>query len=233
MIQILFAVLAGILTVAAPCILPLLPILLGGSIGQTSRRRPFFIILGFIGSFTAFALTFSVFSRVLGLSQSSLHFVAVMLLGIFGLLMIFPSVFDRMAIHFSKYTNKANEVGNKAGKGNFGGLVLGAVMGILWAPCAGPVLGSILTLVGTQTQLGKASILLASFALGSGMPMLVIAYGGQYVTTKIKNIVPYTNIIQRIFGVFILLLAIAMYFKYDLVLQAKVLEYYPNLIPKY
>ena len=73
MLDILFALIAGILTIAAPCVLPMLPILLGVSVGQTSRTRPIFIALGFIVSFAAFALVFGIFSDLLGLSADSLR----------------------------------------------------------------------------------------------------------------------------------------------------------------
>src|SRR3954463_14511875 len=81
---------AGVLTIAAPCILPMLPILLGASVGQTSRLRPLFITLGFVLAFSAAALAFGAFAESLAESAEALRDAAILLLLMFGLLMIFP-----------------------------------------------------------------------------------------------------------------------------------------------
>jgi cytochrome c-type biogenesis protein len=233
MIQILFAILAGILTVGAPCILPLLPILLSASVGQQSKTRPLFIALGFIVMFSLAGLTLSAVVTRLMIAPDTLRNVAVFALLVFGFFMLWPKPFEILTTHLSKYITRAQSVTEQAGTGNFGGFVLGLVLGLIWTPCAGPVLGSILTLVATQTDTAKASILLVAYAIGAGIPMIIIAYGGQYVTTKIRWIAPYSRRIQQIFGVLIITLAIAMFYQYDLVLQAKLLEKFPSVLPKY
>lgn len=226
MIQIFIAVLAGVLTIGAPCILPLLPILLGASIGQKSKFRPLFIALGFIVMFSLAGLTLSFIVTSLMIAPDTLRNIAVVVLAIFGFLMVFPKLFELLTQYLSKYIAKAQSLSSQAGSGNFGGFVLGLVLGLIWTPCAGPVLGSILTLIATQSNLAQASVLLVAYAVGAGIPMLIIAYGGQLVTTRVKLIYQYTNIIQKFFGLLIIGLAIAMYFQYDLKLQAKILEFY-------
>jgi cytochrome c-type biogenesis protein len=226
MLEVFFAIAAGALTVGAPCILPLLPILLGASIGQQSRTRPLFIALGFILTFTVVSLTLSYLVTSLDVDPEALRNIAVIALGIFGVFMIWPLPFEKLTVYLSTYINRANELGTKAGTGNFGGFILGVMLGVIWTPCAGPVLGSILTLIATQSDLTKASILLIAYAIGAGLPMLVIAYGGQFVTTRVRSLARYAGLVQQAFGVLILLLAIAMLFDYDLLLQAKILEVY-------
>jgi len=90
MLTLLFALLAGILTVAAPCILPVLPVLFGASIGQTSKARPVFIALGFVSSFTIVTIVFSAITQILGIDPDGLRRVAIGLLFIFGFLMLWP-----------------------------------------------------------------------------------------------------------------------------------------------
>lgn len=226
MIEILFAILAGVLTIGAPCILPLLPIILGSSVGSTSKTRPVFIALGFVVMFTVVALTLSFLTTALKISPDLLRNIATVALAIFGVFMIWPTPFEKLTAYLSKYSTKANSLSTKAGTGNFGGFVLGIMLGLIWTPCAGPVLGSILTLIATQTDTAQASILLFAYAVGAGIPMLLIAYGGQFITTKVRAIAPYTTIIQQVFGVIILLLAIAIYFQYDTLIQAAILEKY-------
>jgi cytochrome c biogenesis protein CcdA/thiol-disulfide isomerase/thioredoxin len=227
MIQILFALLAGVLTIAAPCILPMLPILLGSSVGQQSKQRPLLIVSGFVVSFASAALFLSFIIQNLGVSPDSIRNVAVFILAIFAVLMIWPHPFELLTTKMSGLINKANQAGS--GSGNLSGLILGLVLGIIWTPCAGPVLGAILTLIATQTDSGKASLLLIAYAIGAGIPMLIITYGSQYITTKVRWLAQYSKRLQQVFGVLVLLLAIAMHFQYDTKIQSKLIEYFPAI----
>lgn len=228
MTDIVLALLAGILTIAAPCVLPMLPILLGSAIGQTSRTRPLFITLGFVLSFSAFALVFGLFSDALGLSQDSLRDVAIVLLLSFGILMLWKRPFVLLSARLSGLLNRANEIGNRAGSGSLGGFVLGMTLGAVWTPCAGPVLGSILTLVATAHDIGRAAVLLLSYAIGAGMPMLAIAYGGQFASTRVRRIARYSARMQQVFGLLIILTAVAMYFQYDSLITLWLSNFYPE-----
>jgi cytochrome c-type biogenesis protein len=232
MIQILIAILAGVLTIAAPCILPVLPIVLGNSLEKQSTSRPLFITLGFVLSFAGLGLLFAVFTKVLGLSQETLRTAAIILLGVFGLFLIIPSLFEKLVSYLTGYISEASRIGTKFGSGNFGGLILGLVIGIIWTPCAGPVLGSILTLVATQTDLVRAGILLFAYSVGAAVPMLLISYGGQFIITRVHSLNKYAPAVQKVFGLLIIGFAVAMYFKYDVILQARLIEYYPGLTPK-
>lgn len=227
MIQILFAFLAGILTIAAPCILPMLPIILGASIGHKSRLRPLFIVLGFVVSFAAASLLLSALVTHLGLSQNFIRNIAIVMLLIFAFFMIWPLPFELLTAKLSGFINKASEVGSSR-KGYSGAFLLGLVLGIVWTPCAGPVLGTILTLVATEGTTGKASILVLVYALGAGVPMMLIAYGSQWLTTKIRGLVKYSARLQQVFGVLILLLAVAMYFQYDTIIENKLTAFFPQ-----
>lgn len=227
MIELLFAVLAGILTVGAPCILPMLPILLGTTVGQQSKLRPVFITLGFIIAFAIVAFLFGLFTNILGLSPQALRTVAVVMLAIFGIFMVWPTPFEKLTTYLSGFINSANSISQKAGNGNFGALILGLMLGVIWTPCAGPVLGSILTLIATKQDLFNAALLLLAYSIGAGIPLLLVGYGGQYVTTKVRFIAQYSRRIQQVFGVLILGLALAIHLQYDTVIQAKLLQYIP------
>ncbi len=225
MLEILFALLAGILTIGAPCILPLLPILLGSSIGG-SKTRPLFIAAGFALTFSVVALTISFLTSKLGIDPNTLRVIAVILLGLFGVFMLWPTPFEKLTAYLSSFSGKATGIAQSAGKGNFGGFVLGIILGIIWTPCAGPILGSILTLIATQQDMAVAGILLIAYSIGASIPMLVIAYGGQLAANKVRAIAPYTVRIQQVFGVIIIVFAILIFFGYDTVIQAKLLENY-------
>jgi cytochrome c-type biogenesis protein len=229
MIQILIAILAGIVTVAAPCILPLLPIILGTSIGQRSRTRPLFIVLGFVLVFSIAGVILSYLTRHTGLSANTVRTIAIIVLALFGTAMVWSKPFELLTVRLNGLMNRASAVGQSAGTGNLGGLVLGMTLGLVWTPCAGPVLGSILALVASEKDLTAAGILLAAYAIGAGVPMLVIAFGGQYITSRVRAIARYATVIQMIFGVIIIGLAVAMYYNYDTLLYQVVTHYFPSL----
>lgn len=229
MLQILLALIAGILTIAAPCILLPLPILLGSSVGQKSKTRPLFITLGFVITFAVLGITLNFLVQHLGLNPNTLRTAAVILLALFAVFMIWPTPFEKLTQHMSGLINRAAKTGQAAGTGNAGGFVMGVVIGVIWAPCAGPILGSILTLIAQEANTLKALGLLIAYAIGAGIPMLLIAYGGQAITGKVRFIAQYSTRLQQIFGIILLLLAVAIYFQYDTLLQAKLLTRFPFL----
>jgi cytochrome c biogenesis protein CcdA len=228
MVELLLALAAGVLTIAAPCILPMLPILLGASVSPAHRARPLFITLGFVLTFAALGLLFGAFAESLGASQEVLRQVAIVLLCVFGALMVFPRPFEWLTSRMNRVINRADAAARGAGAGNMGGFVLGSMLGVVWTPCAGPVLGSILTLVATSKDLAWSGMLLFAYALGAGIPMLAIAYGGQYATSRVRLFARHTQRLQQGFGVVIILVAIALYYQYDTVITVWLSTFYPN-----
>ncbi|HKU98087.1 MAG TPA: cytochrome c biogenesis CcdA family protein [Vineibacter sp.] len=228
MVEILLALLAGVLTVGAPCVLPMLPIILGGSIGQTRRSRPLFIAAGFALSFALVALVFGAAADALGLDQEILRNAAVVMLVIFGVLMVWSYPFTWLMARLSGPLGHAHAIAARAGSGNFGGLVLGATLGVLWTPCAGPVLASILTLIATTTNLARAAALLTAYAIGASIPLLGIAYGGQYVSTRVGPVARHAHRVQQAFGVLVILVAVAMHYQYDGLITVWLSDFYPT-----
>ncbi len=224
MIQLFLAFLAGVVTIASPCILPLLPVLLGASLGKYSKWRPVFIVGGFVIVFSGAAILISLAATHLGFNPQIIRDLGIALLVVFGLLLLWEKPFEWLAIKMTPITAGASK---KVGLGNTGhvsALLLGMSLGLVWTPCAGPVLASILTLVALQQNLAQAFGLLISYSLGVGVPMLVVAYGGQFISQKVAAVSKYTPVIQKVFGVIILLLAVAMYLNLDTQLYAKFFE---------
>lgn len=225
MLNAFLALLAGVVTVAAPCTLPVLPILLGSSLGRASTTRPVFIALGFVLSFTAVALLLNFATRALNVDPAHLRDAAIVLLIGFGALMIWPAPFERATAALNGIVGRTASVSHS---GNAGGFVLGTTLGLVWTPCAGPVLGSILTLIATSPDKSEASLLLIVYAIGAALPMLAIAYGGQAVTARVRNLARITPRLQQGFGVAVIAFAIAMLFQYDALAVAWLTQFYPN-----
>jgi cytochrome c-type biogenesis protein len=226
MFNLVLALLAGVVTIAAPCTLPMLPILLGASVGQTGRARPALIALGFVLSFSATALLLSALTRIFDFDPNSLRTGATILLLGFGVLMIWPRPFEWLSIQLNGLSN--GWTGNTSHQGNIGGFVLGTTLGLVWTPCAGPVLGSILTVVATSNDATWASVLLVVYATGVAIPMLAIAYGGQSITTRVRSVARISPKLQQGFGVLVIAFAIASYFQYDTLIVAWLTGFYPT-----
>jgi cytochrome c-type biogenesis protein len=228
MFNLVLALLAGIVTIAAPCTLPMLPILLGASVGHTGKIRPAMIALGFVISFSAVALLLSAITRVFDFDPNLLRTCAAILLLGFGLLMIWPEPFEWLLVRIGGLMNgsAANDIATR--QGALGGFVLGTTLGLVWTPCAGPVLGSILTIVATSKDTAWASGLLVVYAVGAALPMLAIAYGGQAVTTRVRSIAKISPRLQQGFGVVVIAFAVASYFQYDTLIVAWLTGFYPN-----
>src|SRR6202790_4640656 len=114
MFNLVLALLAGVVTIAAPCTLPMLPILLGASVGQTSKARPAMIALGFVMSFSLVALALSAITRVFDFDPNSLRTGAAILLLGFGLLMVWPARFEWLSIRINGLAGSA--AGNAASR---------------------------------------------------------------------------------------------------------------------
>lgn len=219
--------LAGLVTIAGPCILPLLPIVLGTSTVRQHPSRPLFIILGFILSFSFFALSLSFLENLLNIQPETFRRIAALIIGLFGISMLLPklqtALFSRLQNSLSAILPKQDPLNASLGSG----FLLGASLGLVWTPCAGPVLGSILTLIATKQNIAQAAALLFAYALGAGLPMLAIAYGGQAITQRVKTLSSHTEIIQRVFGCVIIILAIALFTGADRTAQTWLIEHAP------
>lgn len=234
MLTLVLALLAGVVTVAAPCTLPMLPILLGASVGQAGKVRPAMIALGFVMSFSMVALLLGAITRVFDFDPNHLRNAAAILLLGFGLLMIWPAPFEWLSTRIGGL-NVGSSAGNATAssnattsKGIIGGFVLGTTLGLVWTPCAGPVLGSILTIVATSKDTAWASLQLVVYAIGAALPMLAIAYGGQAVTTHVRSVARVAPRLQQGFGIVVIAFALLSYFQYDTLIVAWLTGFYPN-----
>jgi cytochrome c-type biogenesis protein len=219
---------AGVLTVAAPCSLPLLPALLGASVGQSGAARPAFITLGFVVSFTVVAVFFSVVTQIAGIDQTALRSAAAALLASFGAFLLWPRPFEWLWLQIGSRFVPGDRIITRFAQGNFGAFALGTALGLVWTPCAGPILASILTLIATATTLASGAVLLAVYAVGAAVPLLVIGWGGQAVTGRVRILARHAHRLQQGLGAAIIAFAAATYFDYDALIAAWLSRFYPG-----
>jgi cytochrome c-type biogenesis protein len=227
MTDIFLALFAGVLTIAAPCTLPVLPILLGASIGQSARARPAFIALGFVASFAFVALALNAIALTFHFDPDTLRTTGLVLLAVFGVLMVWPAVFERLAARLSGAgLVTSHPIG--AAQTNLSGFVLGTTLGLVWTPCAGPVLGSILTAIATSADHAHSATLLLTYTIGAALPMLAVAYGGQAVSTRLRALAPFTRRLQQAFGVVVIAFALGAWLQYDAIALAWLGQFFPE-----
>lgn len=223
-----FAFLAGIITVLSPCILPILPIILTSSIGGVNSviSRPIGVVTGFILSFTFFTLFLSTIVRLSGIPAETLRFVSVLVVAGFGLSLLVPQFQVLVERLFSKL---AGFMPNSQGKTGFGGGVLiGFSVGLLWTPCVGPILASVISLAITGTVTFEAFLITLAYSLGTAIPMFLIILEGQNTLRRVPWLLSNLDHIQKAFGVVMIVTAIGIFFNIDRKFQTFVLNTFPQ-----
>ncbi len=218
------ALLAGLLTILSPCVLPILPILLGRSL-QSHRYGPIALVSGLIAGFAAIGSLLGVTSGWFVNFASILRTGALAFLLIAGISAIFPQSYQLLF----KYLNFESWPKAPARVGLIGEFWLGTQLGLLWTPCAGSVLASILVLAVVNPQPITAFVLLILYGLGAGLPLLAIAYGGRYFSRHLLRLRPHSAALQRIGGVIVVGSAIAILLGWDVKIQLWLAPFFPTL----
>jgi cytochrome c biogenesis protein CcdA/thiol-disulfide isomerase/thioredoxin len=212
---------AGFITAISPCVLPVLPIIFaGGATG--SRRKPFAIIAGLIVSFTAFTLFGVWLLKKLGLPEDLLRNVAIALLFLVAATLLFPKVEEIVQRPFLRLTRRP---GSDLG----GGFLLGASLGLVFVPCAGPVLAAITVVGATQDVGARAFVLTLAYAIGAAIPMLLVAFGGRAGANALR---PHAHRIRQALGVVVALTALAIALNVDRHFQTAIPGYTESLQKK-
>ena len=216
------AVLAGGLTVLSPCVLPILPILIGRSL-QSHRYGPVALISGLISGFVVAGSLLGITASWLTGVANFLRIGAIVLLLLLGIFAIFPSWSYRMFSYLpiARWTKEPPRVGL------WGEFWLGTQLGLLWTPCAGPVLGGILILAAVDHQIAGAFGLLIAYGLGASIPLLAIAYGGRTLSQRLIGLRRHSAILQKVGGVLVVTTAIAILLGWDIQLQLWLAPFFP------
>lgn len=223
-----FAFLSGLVTILTPCIWPLLPIILASSAIGKGHQRPLGITLGIIFSFAIFTLTISSLVKLLHFDPNILRLFAVIVIGFLGLTMIIPFLSSLIELWVSRLSGLWGQKGQIRGNDFRSGFVTGFSLGIIWSPCAGPILASIAVIAATGKVNLDVILVTIAYVVGVGIPLFVFAYGGQKIIANTRFVTSHTKKIQQVFGVIMLLTALAIYTNYDKYLQSKFLNMFPQ-----
>jgi cytochrome c biogenesis protein CcdA/thiol-disulfide isomerase/thioredoxin len=238
----LIGFLGGLITGISPCILPVLPVIFfsgtqsaradtadgaGGVTVETKptlsdRLRPYRVIAGLVLSFSVVTLAGSALLSLLHLPQDAIRWVALIALALIGIGLIFPKFEALLEKPFSKLPQK--QFGS--GSSGFG---LGLALGVLYVPCAGPVLAAIV-LAGATGTIGVPTIVLTlSFAVGAALPLLFFALAGRRIAERVAAFRRRQREIRIAAGVVTILLAVALVFNLPAALQRAIPDYTGSL----
>ena len=177
MTALVLAYFAGLLTTLSPCVLPMIPLVLSGTL-TGGRRGPVLFATGMVLSFTAVGLFVASIGIGLGIDGHVLRVAAALLLIGMGLVLLFEPLQQRMALAASGLATQGNRLAMRL-DGNAGAqpLILGALAGALWSPCSGPSLGAAIALAAEAGGLGAAALRMFIFGLGAVTVLMLLAYG--------------------------------------------------------
>jgi cytochrome c biogenesis protein CcdA len=181
------SVAAGTLTTLSPCVFPLLPLVLGGAL-QRHRAAPAAMGLGMALAFAALGVLVGGLGGAAGLDPARVRSAGAVLLLAFGVVMIVPALEGRFSALMTPLASSAQAASARLDGGSpWGALGIGALLGLVWSPCAGPLLGSALALVASTGGAGRGALLLGLFGLGAAWPLVAVAYASRAGSTRLRG----------------------------------------------
>lgn len=179
--------LSGVLSTLSPCVLPLLPIVLGSALAS-GRFGALALTGGVMLSFSAIGLFLATVGATLGLNEDALRYVAALLLVIAGGVLMVPALQHRFALLAGGLSGRGETLLRHFNLGGNGGqFIIGTTLGAVWSPCVGPTLGAALALAARGRDLSHVAMLMAIYGLGAGTPMLLLGSISRAAAVRLRG----------------------------------------------
>lgn len=192
---------AGLASVLSPCVLPVAPIIVTGT-EEDSKYRPILIVGGLAITFVLMGLISSLAGSLIAGKMLFLEKFSGVVILLFGLLMLFNVNLFKKITFFNRFNRGARK------RGGVEGLILGLTLGLIWIPCVGPMLSSVLATVATAGHAGTGVTLLLIYSGGFAVPMLLAAYSTQFFRRRISSLQANPLILRGINGGVLILFGI-------------------------
>ncbi|MGB0119879.1 MAG: cytochrome c biogenesis protein DipZ [Solirubrobacterales bacterium] len=222
---ILFGFIAGAATAVSPCVLPVLPVAL--SAGATGgRRRPVGIVAGLTASFTFATVALVYLIDAFGLPNDLVRNFAIAVLFGFGITLLLPALSTRFEGFLSRLTSRV-QPRTGGGDGFWSGVLVGASLGLVYAPCAGPILAGVITVSASQPFTAGRLAVAFAYGLGSAVVLYLLMLGGRRLTKPLSRHIPQ---LQAAMGGVMIVFAIAMFGQFDLKFQNAIASDLPAIL---
>lgn len=181
------ALLAGVLSSLSPCVLPLLPIVLGTALSE-HRLGPVAIAGGLAASFATVGLFIATIGFSIGLDAEVFRFVAAAMLLAIGVILLVPKVQARLAAAAGPMSNwTERQFGGFRTSGIRGQFAVGLLLGIIWAPCVGPTLGAASLMAASGENLGEVALVMFAFGIGAGLLLVALGMLSRHALTRWRD----------------------------------------------
>jgi cytochrome c biogenesis protein CcdA len=181
------ALLAGLLSTLSPCVLPIVPILLGSAM-SAHRRAPIALAFGLAISYATIGTALAWAGTALELNSELVRRIGATLMGLFALVILSSSLQQRFAVATSGIGNAGNQFLSRLHlSGLSGQFVVGLVLGLIWSPCVGPTLGVAIVLASQGKHLLAATVLMGLFSVGAALPIVILGYLSRSAMMNIRG----------------------------------------------
>lgn len=220
---------AGSLTTLSPCVLPLLPLVVGGAV-QANPWSPVAMGAGMAASFALIGMALGALGPALGIDGDSVRIGGAWLLIAFAVVMLVPRFSVRFTAWMTPIASSANALSARLDSGSLAGaLALGGVLGLVWSPCSGPLLASALTLVATEGGAANGALVLGVFGIGAAVPLVAVAYASRRGFATARTwVLGHIAGIKNAFGVLIGALGVAILTGSDKWIEARIVDMLPD-----
>ncbi len=226
--DLLLAIFAGGLTTLNPCVLPLLPLVVAGAMAK-NKWAPLAMGAGLALSYALLGLFVALIGESIGLDANRLRLVGGILLVLFGVVQLVPALSDRLVLMLSPVANKAHAVAPTKGGSVWTAFLTGALLGLAWSPCSGPLLGGALTLVADSGSAWRGTLILGFFGIGAATPLVGVAYLSQAKFLSFRDwMLAHSANIKKAVGCLMLALGIAILTGYDKKLEGFLVNLMPD-----
>jgi cytochrome c biogenesis protein CcdA/thiol-disulfide isomerase/thioredoxin len=223
---IVFAFVAGAATAVSPCVLPVLPVALSAGV-TGGRRRPLGVVTGLALSFTFATVALVYVIDALGLPDDLVRTLAIVVLLAFGLSLLIPPLGARVEAAIGRLVPASARRPAGSGEGFGSGLVLGLSLGLVYAPCAGPILAGVITVSAAQSfTAGRLAVALA-YGIGTAVVLYALMIGGRRLTRRLSG---QSARLQLATGAVMVLVALLMLGDYDLRFQTAIANDLPSIL---
>lgn len=223
---VVIAFVAGLLTALSPCVLPLLPLVMGSA--SRSRYGPAALAAGFVATFTVLGVAIASLGMALGLSDTIVRRTSAALLVAAGALMISHRLQDAVGQWLSPVASASARLSARAEQQLGGQFFIGALLGGVWSPCVGPTLGAALGLATRSETLAHATAIMAAFGMGSAALLLAAGYASRAVIGQRLRLLQAGARGRVVFGIVLVLVGSSVASGIDKVIESLVLAQLPQ-----
>jgi cytochrome c-type biogenesis protein len=182
-----FALIAGLLSTLSPCVLPIVPILLGSG-GHRQRCAPFSLAAGLVLSYAIVGTALAWVGTALAIDTSVFRHIGAIALGLFGIFLISSTLQNRFAMATASVGNAGTRLlSQMRSDGPWGLFGIGLVLGLVWSPCVGPTLGAAILVASQGSRLPQVALLMGIFGIGAAIPIVMLTLVSRQALLKMRG----------------------------------------------